>query len=70
MVHDVAGLEVCWSHSNHHLIRSRDFSSFNCQFTNAAEREASEEFAIRDRRELKSRMFTFEAWVAFQREDS
>jgi hypothetical protein len=53
MVHDVARLEVRRANSNHHLIRSRDFSSFNCQFADTTEREASEKFAIRDRRELK-----------------
>lgn len=56
MVHDDAdAMEVCWTLGHHHLICSRDFSAFISQFTDAAQREANEKFAIRDRRECCER---------------
>lgn len=49
MVHDDAGVEVFWIVRDDNFIRSRDLSAFNCQFANAAQREAGEELAICDR---------------------
>lgn len=54
MVHDDAGVEVFWIVRDDNFIRSRDLSAFNCQFANAAQRKASEEFAFRNRCEYLS----------------